>query len=79
MNPRSNPTALAIAFPTIYLVGSAFPPQIVLLLHPRHTLPPPDKDSARGKALMSDTERELQRLYIVAQMRGKEGWYETRE
>lgn len=69
--------ALVIAFPTTYLLGSAFPPQIVLMLYPRYSHPPPVKESTRGKALMSDTEREMQKLFVVAQLRAREGWYET--
>ena len=71
--------ALAIAFPAVYLLGSAFPPQLVLMIYPRYSPPPPEKDSTRGKAMTSDTERELQRLWIVEQLRAKQGWYETRE
>jgi hypothetical protein len=72
-------SALIIAFPTIYILGSAFPPQVVLLLYPRYAPPPPDKDSIRGKALVNDVEDELQKLLVVAKLRGREGWYETRK
>lgn len=70
--------ALVIAFPTTYVLGSAFPPQVVLLLFPRYSRPPPDKDSPRGKEITSEVERSLQGLMLVAQMRRKEGWYESR-
>lgn len=69
---------LLIAFPATYLVGSAFPPNIVLLLYPRYSPPPPEADSMRGKALMNDVEDELQKLRIVHRLRTREGWYETR-
>jgi len=72
-------TALTLAFPTTYLLGATFPPQIVLFLYPRYSPPPPEKGSTRGKAFTNDIERELQNLLIVAQMRGMEGWYETSE
>jgi hypothetical protein len=62
-----------------YILGSAFPPQIVLLLYPRYAPPPPDKDSIRGKAITSDVEEDLQKLLIVEKLRGREGWYETSE
>ena len=68
-----------MAFPAVYLLGSAFPPQLILMVYPRYSPPPPDKDSARGKAVTSGTERELQGLGIVEELRGKHGWYETRE
>jgi hypothetical protein len=71
--------ALVIAFPATYILGSAFPPQIVLLLYPRYAPPPPDKDSIRGKAITSDVEEDLQKLLIVEKLRGREGWYETSE
>ncbi|EIW71141.1 hypothetical protein TREMEDRAFT_28265 [Tremella mesenterica DSM 1558] len=70
--------ALLIAFPTVYLAGAAFPPRFVLFVFPRYSPPPPEKDSHRGRALTNDVERELQGLWIVQQMRGKEGWYEAR-
>ena len=77
---------LLLAFPATYLAGSAFPPSLILLLYPRFSPPPPDKDSKRGKALMSDVERELHNLHITHEMRdkvwrdkSKEGWYETSE
>ena len=47
------------------------------MLYPRYTPPPPDADSTRGKALMSDVEKELQNLLVVARLRNKEGWYES--
>ncbi|ORY21291.1 mitochondrion protein [Naematelia encephala] len=70
--------ALALAFPAVFFLGAAFPPRLILFVFPRHAPPPPEKDSHHGKALMNEVEKELQGLYVVAQMRGKEGWYETR-
>ncbi|WVQ79912.1 hypothetical protein IAT38_002013 [Cryptococcus sp. DSM 104549] len=78
--------ALAIAFPTTYVLGAAFPPQIVLMIFPRFAPPPPHKDSARGKAHTSDVEKCIQELEVVELMRkevrasagGEDGWYETR-
>ncbi|KAK4684025.1 hypothetical protein P7C73_g6183, partial [Tremellales sp. Uapishka_1] len=69
-----------LALPGVYLAGSIYPPQAVQILYPRSAPPPPDKDSARGKAVMNEVEKEIQNLYIVAKMRAmaKEGWYETR-
>ncbi|ORX33970.1 HotDog domain-containing protein [Kockovaella imperatae] len=77
---------LLLAFPATYLVGSAFPPNLVLLLYPRYSPPPPEKDSTRGKAITSDVEREIQGLNITHEMRDRVrggdgtsgGWYETR-
>jgi hypothetical protein len=75
----NNAPALAILFPTTYLVGSVYPPQAVTILYPRHAPPPPDKESNRGKAVMNEVEKELQNLYLVAKLRAKQGWYETSE
>ena len=50
-----------------------------MLLYPRYSPPPPAETSAQGKALMGETESELQKLYIVARLRNKAGFYETRE
>ena len=72
-------TALTIAFPAVYFTGAIFPPKIVLLLYPRYAPPPPSGDSAQGKALMGETEKDLQKLWIVARLRTREGWYETRK
>ncbi|AAW45843.1 hypothetical protein CNBJ1600 [Cryptococcus deneoformans B-3501A] len=74
--------ALAIAFPTTYILGAAFPPQLVLLIFPRFSPPPPHKDSARGKAHTNDVEGCMQGLQLVEMMRkeiqGGAEWYETR-
>ena len=74
-------SVLLLAFPATYLIGSAFPPQLVLLLYPRYSPPPPDAKSTRGKSIMDGIERELQGLGFVDEMRLKvkngEGWYET--
>ncbi|KAI9636278.1 HotDog domain-containing protein [Dioszegia hungarica] len=70
--------ALTIAFPAAYFTGAVFPPKIVLLLYPRYAPPPPAGDSPQGKALMGETEKDLQKLWIVARLRTREGWYETR-
>lgn len=70
--------ALAIALPGVYVLGAAFPPKVVLLLYPRYSPPPPSSESTQGKALMGETESELQKLYIVARLRNKVGWYESR-
>ncbi|KIR60452.1 hypothetical protein I312_103460 [Cryptococcus bacillisporus CA1280] len=74
--------ALAIAFPATYVLGAAFPPQLVLLIFPRFSPPPPHKDSVRGKAHTNDVEDCMQKLQLVENMRkeiqaGAE-WYETR-
>ena len=71
-------TVLLIAFPVTYVAGAAMPPKLVLMLYPRYSPPPPDKDSSLGRALTNDIEQELQRLFIVDKLRHKEGWYETR-
>ena len=71
--------AIAIALPGVYVLGAAFPPKVVLLLYPRYSPPPPSGDSTQGKALMGETESELQKLYIIARLRNKVGWYESRE
>lgn len=72
-------SALTIAFPAAYFTGAVFPPKIVLLLYPRYAPPPPAGDSPQGKALMGETEKDLQKLWIVARLRTREGWYETRK
>ncbi|KAK1921685.1 HotDog domain-containing protein [Papiliotrema laurentii] len=69
---------LLLAFPAVYLTGSAFPPKIIMLLYPRYAPPPPEADSRMGKALTNDVEDELQKLLVVDKLRRKEGWYETR-
>lgn len=72
--------ALILAFPAVYFTGAIFPPKVVMLLYPRYSPPPPDAKSSQGKALMSETEKELQNLYIVARLRTKgDQYYETRE
>lgn len=71
--------AFALALPTAFLVGALYPPQLVLIFNPRYSPPPPTADSKHGKSLMEETERELQELFVVAKMRNKEEWYETRE
>jgi hypothetical protein len=71
--------ALILAVPTAFLVGALYPPQLVLIFNPRYSPPPPSHDSKHGKALMDQTEREIQELFIVHKLRAKEGWYETRE
>lgn len=75
--------ALAIAFPATYILGAAFPPQLVLLIFPRFSPPPPHKDSVRGKAHTNDVEDCMQKLQLVENTRkeiqaGAE-WYETSE
>ena len=69
---------ILLAIPVVYVAGAAFPPQLVLLLYPRYSPPPPDKDSTRGKAITCEVEQEAQGLRIVEKMRAAEGWYETR-
>lgn len=52
----------------------------MLIFNPRYSPPPPELNSAHGKALVEATEKELQDLFLVAKMRNKgEEWYETRE
>jgi hypothetical protein len=70
-------TGILLAIPVIYVAGAVFPPQLVLLLYPRYSPPPPDKDSTRGKAITCEVEQEAQGLSIVEKMRAAEGWYET--
>ncbi|WVN89328.1 uncharacterized protein L203_104550 [Cryptococcus depauperatus CBS 7841] len=74
--------ALAVALPSAYVFGAAFPPQLVLMIFPRFSPPPPLKDSPRGKAHTNDVEKCMQELDIVENMREeiKRGaaWYETR-
>ncbi|KAL1407318.1 hypothetical protein Q8F55_006740 [Vanrija albida] len=70
--------AVLLAVPVAYFAGAVAPPNVVLLLSPRYSPPPPDKDSKHGKALTEDVERELQDLFVVAEMRTKKDWYEAR-
>jgi len=61
------------------MVGAVYPPKLVLIFNPRYSPPPPTHDSKHGKALMEQTERELQDLFIVHKMKAKPDWYESRE
>lgn len=70
--------AVALALPAVFLAGACYPPQLVLMFNPRYSPPPPEKDTKHGQALMDETERELQNLMVVAQMRAKPDWYEAR-
>jgi hypothetical protein len=70
---------ILLAIPVVYVAGAAFPPTLVLLLYPRYSPPPPDKDSTRGKAITGEVEQDAQGLRIVEKMRAAEGWYETSE
>jgi hypothetical protein len=70
---------ILLAIPVVYVAGAAFPPTLVLLLYPRYSPPPPDKDSTRGKAITCEVENDAQGLSIVEKMRAAEGWYETSE
>ncbi|KAL7419311.1 hypothetical protein Q5752_006149 [Cryptotrichosporon argae] len=75
-----NATVL-LAIPSAYALGAVYPPQAVLILHPRYSPPPPEAASPRGKAMTDVVERELQELRVVAEMRAeadKGDWYETR-
>jgi hypothetical protein len=74
---RADQVGILLAIPVVYVAGAAFPPQLVLLLYPRYSPPPPDKDSTRGKAITCEVEQEAQGLGIVEKMRAAEGWYET--
>jgi hypothetical protein len=77
---KTNPLAgVVLAIPVAFLVGALYPPQLVLIFNPRYSPPPPASDSKHGMALMEQTERELQELFIVHKMKGKKDWYETRE
>lgn len=60
------------------MAGAVYPPQAAVILFPRFAPPPPDKDSPRGKAVMNEVEADLQKLFLVAKMRAKSEWYETR-
>lgn len=79
MNYANSNTVIALSLPAVYFLGAAFPPQLVLLLMPRHAPPPPDKDDPRGQAMMNEVEAEAQNLPVVERMRAKEDWYETSE
>lgn len=70
--------AILLAIPVVYVTGAAFPPQLILLLYPRYSPPPPAKDSRRGKAISCEVEKEAQGLLVVEKLRAQEGWYETR-
>lgn len=70
---------MALALPVAFLIGAAYPPQLVLIFNPRYSPPPPEAKSAHGKMLVEATEKDLQDLFLVAKMRRREGWYETRE
>jgi len=76
---RADKAGILLAIPVVYVAGAAFPPTLVLLLYPRYSPPPPDKDSTRGKAITCEVEQDAQGLSIVEKMRGAEGWYETSE
>jgi hypothetical protein len=75
----ADPVGILLAIPVVYVAGAAFPPQLVLLLYPRYSPPPPDKDSTRGKAITCEVEQDAQNLSIVEKMRAADGWYETSE
>jgi len=76
---RADQAGILLAIPVVYVAGAAFPPTLVLLLYPRYSPPPPDKDSTRGKAITCEVEKDAQGLSIVEKMRAAEGWYETSE
>lgn len=71
--------AIAVALPTIYVTGAIYPPRPIAILFPRSTPPAPKKESRAGKHVMDAVEVELQGLDVVAQMRNRDGWYESRE
>lgn len=76
---RADEAGILLAIPVVYVAGAVFPPTLVLLLYPRYSPPPPDKDSTRGKAITCEVEKDAQGLSIVEKMRAAEGWYETSE